>query len=85
MGVVKIARITHAFLAISHNTEGVSHSFATLLVIVRMPTTPPYSIVEYGAEQGLAGGGVAAPKERSGWGEDLAAASRSASQKGRRI
>ena len=53
MGVVKIARITRAFLAISHNTEGVSHSFATLLVIVRMPTTPPYSIVEYGAEQGV--------------------------------
>jgi hypothetical protein len=53
MGVVKIARITRAFLAISHITEVGSPTFATLLVTVRMSTTPPYSIIEYGLEQGV--------------------------------
>lgn len=53
MGVGKIARITRAFLAMSHNTEGVSPTFATLLVIVRMSTTPPYSTIEYGVEQSV--------------------------------
>ncbi len=53
MGVGKIARITRAFLAISHITEVGSPTFATLLVTVRMSTTPPYSTIEYGAEQGV--------------------------------
>jgi len=53
MGVVKIARITRAFLDILHITEVGSHSFATLHVIVRMSTTHPYSIIEYGLEQGV--------------------------------